>query len=213
MNNDNKAQYLFAETKITTFEEFIGALNLLLKQIETDKELPENSLYVRENLSSKEKKLTSWSICIREPYYPAPYGDDKYDNQIEVVVTFSKKDLAKEGLSCTCSIKQDVLDKVGIVGSPKILSGSVTASKTIRYLVNDSCLFVFMEKLVRHAIEHYLSPENPFGCCSRYMQCSDAKKCVHPNKLYSTACAYRHNLEHGRIFYGKNKNIGLEEQK
>ncbi len=46
-----------------------------------------------------------------------------------------------------------------------------------------------------------------FGCCSRYMQCSDAKKCVHPDLFTSLACGYRRNLEDGRIFYGKNKNI------
>lgn len=46
-----------------------------------------------------------------------------------------------------------------------------------------------------------------FGCCSRYEQCSDAKECVHPDFILSRACAYRRNLEEGRIFYGKNRNI------
>ena len=46
-----------------------------------------------------------------------------------------------------------------------------------------------------------------FGCCSRYMQCSDEKKCLHPDFLTSLACAYKRNLEAGRIFYGKNRNI------
>ena len=46
-----------------------------------------------------------------------------------------------------------------------------------------------------------------FGCCSRFVECSDARKCVHENKLFSMACHYRHNLDNGRIFYGKNKNV------
>ncbi len=46
-----------------------------------------------------------------------------------------------------------------------------------------------------------------FGCCARYVQCSDERKCVHPDFLVSLACAYKRNLEAGRIFYGKNKNI------
>lgn len=46
-----------------------------------------------------------------------------------------------------------------------------------------------------------------FGCCSRYEQCSDAKKCIHPDFILSRACAYRKNLEAGKIFYGKNRNI------
>ena len=33
------------------------------------------------------------------------------------------------------------------------------------------------------------------------------KKCVHENKLYSKGCQYRRNLDAGRIFYGKNRNI------
>ncbi len=46
-----------------------------------------------------------------------------------------------------------------------------------------------------------------FGCCSRYEQCSDAKKCIHPDFILSRACSYRKNLENGKIFYGKNRNI------
>lgn len=46
-----------------------------------------------------------------------------------------------------------------------------------------------------------------FGCCSRYEQCSDARKCIHPDFILSRACAYRKNLESGKIFYGKNRNI------
>jgi len=46
-----------------------------------------------------------------------------------------------------------------------------------------------------------------FGCCHRYIDCSDAKKCVHPNKLESLGCMYKRNLEKGLIFYGRNKNM------
>lgn len=46
-----------------------------------------------------------------------------------------------------------------------------------------------------------------FGCCSKYNQCSDMKKCIHDDQLYATACMYRKNLDAGRIFYGINKNV------
>ncbi len=46
-----------------------------------------------------------------------------------------------------------------------------------------------------------------FGCCARYVECSDAKECTNPDKMMSFACAYKRNLEAGRIFYGKNKTI------
>lgn len=46
-----------------------------------------------------------------------------------------------------------------------------------------------------------------FGCCSRYVTCSDALKCIHPNPLIAAGCQYKKNLEQGRVFYGKNKTI------
>ncbi len=46
-----------------------------------------------------------------------------------------------------------------------------------------------------------------FACCGRYVECSNAKKCIHPDKLIAVACAYRKNIEQGRIFYGANKNM------
>ena len=56
------------------------------------------------------------------------------------------------------------------------------------------------------ALEIY-EPTWIFGCCSKYEQCSDARKCVHDYKLYAKGCQYRKNLENGLIFYGENKNV------
>ena len=46
-----------------------------------------------------------------------------------------------------------------------------------------------------------------FDCCSRYMECSDAKVCTNPNIEFSLKCSYRKILKSGRIFYGKNRNV------
>lgn len=48
-----------------------------------------------------------------------------------------------------------------------------------------------------------------FGCCSHYIECSDAKTCVMANmgKGFYKGCQYKQNLEAGKIFYGKNANI------
>lgn len=48
-----------------------------------------------------------------------------------------------------------------------------------------------------------------FGCCSRYVECSDAKHCIHPDIMFAVQCAYRQNLHNGKIFYGKNRNIDV----
>ncbi len=46
-----------------------------------------------------------------------------------------------------------------------------------------------------------------WDCCSRYLECSDAKKCVHPDKTFAMACGYRKILNSGKIYYGKNRNV------
>lgn len=46
-----------------------------------------------------------------------------------------------------------------------------------------------------------------FSCCSRYMECSDAKICIHPDKTAALGCFYRKVLHSGRVFYGENRNI------
>lgn len=50
------------------------------------------------------------------------------------------------------------------------------------------------------------SIREPFGCCSRYAACSDAKACLIPDRDYSKYCNYRKSLEQEIIFYGKNAN-------
>lgn len=46
-----------------------------------------------------------------------------------------------------------------------------------------------------------------WDCCSMYMECSDAKTCIHPDKAFALECGYRKILSSGRIFYGQNRNI------
>ena len=46
-----------------------------------------------------------------------------------------------------------------------------------------------------------------FACCNDFERCSNALKCLHPENRFYNGCMYRKNLESGKIFYGKNKNI------
>lgn len=46
-----------------------------------------------------------------------------------------------------------------------------------------------------------------WDCCSRYMECSNARKCVHPDPSFALVCGYRKKLVKGIIFYGENRNI------
>lgn len=46
-----------------------------------------------------------------------------------------------------------------------------------------------------------------WDCCSRYMECSNAKRCVHPDPALALKCGYRKILASGKIYYGENRNI------
>lgn len=61
-----------------------------------------------------------------------------------------------------------------------------------------------LQAILGAQIESYPSE---YGCCSRYEQCSDAKRCVNPDKGIALSCYYHKNLRAGKIFYGKNKNV------
>ncbi len=46
-----------------------------------------------------------------------------------------------------------------------------------------------------------------FDCCSRYVECSEGLRCVHPNFDMAIKCAYRKKLKKGIVFYGENRNV------
>lgn len=70
-----------------------------------------------------------------------------------------------------------------------------------RFVDTDDIYFEFIEMCVKFSLENYISTAGKFGCCGRYKECSETKKCIHPNKLYSTICEYRKHLEKGEVFY------------
>jgi len=56
-------------------------------------------------------------------------------------------------------------------------------------------------QILDYAIDTY---PKEYSCCSRYVECSDAKACVNPHLDIAMNCRYRVNLKKGKIFYGKN---------
>lgn len=91
-------------------------------------------------------------------------------------------------------------------------SGKRTEEKDlVRYDVlvrlDSEALLPYLEKLMRYRLTQYKSKEPTYGCCHLYEECSNAKRCVSKKKIYATVCAYKRNLDAGRIFYGRNRNI------
>lgn len=46
-----------------------------------------------------------------------------------------------------------------------------------------------------------------FDCCNSFNECSDARKCIHPNREFAAGCGYKRILKSGRVFFGKNRNV------
>lgn len=70
---------------------------------------------------------------------------------------------------------------------------------------NDIAKFTpFLSSVLNAAIDKL--PKD-YDCCSRYEECSNAKRCIHPNPAMAIGCGYRKILKSGRIFYGPNRNI------
>lgn len=174
----------------------------MLNELVVELELPKGSLYVGANVG-KDNQITSYSICIYEPDYPFDSNSkvDLTKNSSVMVIKENKNELH-------LTMKKIQFDNVGYTKELKIKSLKSTPNMiTIIFnLINEDLLeFVRMHTIYR--VNTYTSKAATFSCCSKFIECSNAKKCIHTNKLYSKACTYRRNLENGRIFYRKNKNI------
>ncbi len=67
------------------------------------------------------------------------------------------------------------------------------------------CLTDMLCSLLDTAID---SIPKEFDCCSRFEECSNARKCINPSSELALGCGYRKIMKSGRIYYGKNRNIG-----
>ena len=83
------------------------------------------------------------------------------------------------------------------INSPKnyIQSSFLTYDETER----------FLQEYIPQYVDDY-PPVERFGCCHRYIECSNAKKCLAPDLFHAKGCYYKDNLNNGKIFYGENAN-------
>ena len=80
--------------------------------------------------------------------------------------------------------------------------------KPLTFTSDSTDWFTLFQELkeTKHTIFRNLTTES-FGCCNDFLRCSDAQKCIHPDDRFYNGCMYRKNLEAGKVFYGKNKNV------
>lgn len=74
---------------------------------------------------------------------------------------------------------------------------------TVRFPLTSENIFNYLRAVFDLQLSKF-EPSEKFGCCGKYLECSDAKECLYKDKFYARACYYKSNLEAGRIFYGKN---------
>lgn len=175
--------------------------NILLKQLEfmftqiSDRlNLPENTFVIKDNYSktgAKAGELISTEIGIQEYAYPP----DHSIAGTSLVLYIKPNRYCYELL-----VRYDRLSNLTLPPTADVKKTSDKLYEHILFGFEDDTIYKFIEDNIIHCLEHY-SSSNSFGCCSRYRECSDIKKCIHPNTLYAKGCQYRENLEVGKIFY------------
>lgn len=183
--------------------DFDQLVSNILQEMIFLEELPSNSLYISSNLT-KQGEVKSQSICVNEPDYPP---NSHNVNRIGKNDTFLKYEY---NTTLTLHIRDNCLKSLTIpdFAIQKKTKADGLFTRIIFNSIEDNIdmLGNLVKTIVKIGLDYYESGSS-FGCCSQFMKCSDAKKCVHENKLYSKGCQYRKNLDAGRIFYGKNRNI------
>lgn len=97
------------------------------------------------------------------------------------------------------------------------LTFKAMSSGFVRFLLHSPDQISLFSNLLNGIWEDSAQSVYKFGCCHAFVQCSDQKKCIHEGEESEWGrtcwgCMYHWNLLAGRIFYGKNKNIGDSEE-
>lgn len=195
-------------TQIDLFEtDWINKIKDILDDINNSEGLPEDSLLRVENLSRDKNKVTSYSISIVKPDYPKGTNPNGFAKNalINIKASYNKKE-GKEVLSV--SVPDSFVTQVS-TKFPNLLLVEKKSENTRANISTDSTeLIEFLRFEIKVVLDKYFTEgSDSFGCCHLYEKCSDAKKCLHENKLYARGCTYGQHVSAGQIFYGKNRNV------
>jgi len=169
--------------------------------------------YIIDETSDKNNKR-NFSVWIIEPLkleaenkvvksdrcFKLTYVKNAKSDYIRVEYLFQRKDHFNK--------PDDAIEKIYTSTAKGKKAGETFTKKTFchQFDVNSPSLIPYLSSIIDFTLKNY-RPAERFGCCEKYVACSDAKKCLHRNNFYARCCWYRQNLEAGRIFYGKNKTI------
>lgn len=80
---------------------------------------------------------------------------------------------------------------------------TIIKNDTVYFECDTEYLRQYLLDVFSWELKNYCPPYS-FGCCSKYKECSNQRKCVHINTMYAKGCQYRKNLEKNRIFYNES---------
>lgn len=172
-----------------------------LNKIIATRELESDALQLRANETRSSEAPKSYSVFIIDA-----------DGQKEIkksIINIEPK-FTKNNERFVLSVNDDKIPYMSIPEGVEIKKTKAEiASQRTRIIVpnNEAMILKLIDDATNRALDVYKSAGTMFGCCSSFNECSDKKACLYPNKFYTSRCWYRTNLEKGKIFYGKNKNI------
>lgn len=110
---------------------------------------------------------------------------------------------------CLDTEEEFIFPYVSRIAGAKLNDGGKRAYAQIPLMTDEASVAVVHEML-RELLQECFNRQNveAFGCCNDHVRCSDAGHCLHEDDKFYLGCIYRKNLEEGRIFYGKNRNVG-----
>lgn len=166
--------------EVTVSEEWQKRISSKFEEIEKEYGLLKHSLSIMANIG-KDSNISSYAVCVYEP----DLVEDKRDGRRYTVLARIKEHVLKSNVN--------IVD---------IYSRYYDNADEKRRMNKDSIeIIICLMECIKKGIQNYTPKADSFACCSRYQECSDAKKCIHPNILYAKACQYRKNLEQKNVFY------------
>ncbi len=135
--------------------------------------LPPKSIHLYSNVSNKGKKAgteISKSICIYEPAYPkGAYGKDTPGRNSTILNIKQMKSKVE------LKIKDTQFDMVDMPESAEVkVLQSAPGFHFVDFALDDDSIYEYIEKNIIYCLANYKS-SNSFGCCSHFIECSDAK--------------------------------------
>lgn len=152
----------------------------------------------KDYISIVENKENDVSLWIKDP--------------IKFKLSYMVFNISKTKTRYDVTIKKKEADNVHITegGELKIYKdkNGFISKYTVQFSQECDSMYAYLHDVFDYDLRSYeTSPDNSYGCCHMYKECSDSKKCLKEDKMSAKVCQYRKNLEQGRIFYGKNRNI------